>query len=98
MSRFRSVPFWPTLIGLTLICGAAITCRKEAADAINDNSLWTRADGLPMDHAGNLLKCPNCGGVAWFQGDYRYRCEAQDCRLEFTARYRSETGEVRIER
>ncbi|MDZ4687553.1 MAG: hypothetical protein SH850_20980 [Planctomycetaceae bacterium] len=98
MARFRSVPLLPTVIACALLLGAVVTCRKEAADAINDNHQWTRADGLPMDHAGNLLKCPDCGRSDWFQDDHHYRCENPDCRASFEARYDSTTGEIRMAR
>ncbi|HUQ70892.1 MAG TPA: hypothetical protein VM165_15290 [Planctomycetaceae bacterium] len=98
MARFRSVPLLPAVIACALLLGAMVTCRKEAADAINDNRLWTRADGLPMDHAGNLLKCYECGSPAWFQDDHHYQCENPHCRVNFEARYDSATGEIRMER
>jgi hypothetical protein len=75
MSRFRSVPFWPTLIGLALLCGAAVTCHKEAADAINDASRWTNVRGAPLDAADDVMVCPDCQGDLVRSAGYDYRCK-----------------------
>lgn len=52
--------------------------------------VFCRADGLPLDHAGNLLKCQSCGGVAWFKGGYQYQCE--QCGSRYEAHYDSVQG------
>ena len=75
IDRRRTVPLWIVLAAGVLLIGGAMTCRKEAADAINDASRWTSPDGLPLDWAGDGMQCPACdAGKLWHQSGYSYRC------------------------
>lgn len=90
MRRLRAVPFWPTLIGLALILGAAVTCRKQVGEVVNDAALWETADGRPLDNAGDGLRCPDCeGGILWWRQGYEYHCNK--CGRTLRARYHFDT-------
>lgn len=97
MSEKRAVPVWVVVVGVAMIVGGAATCREQIGEAISDSSMWTRADGKPLDYAGDRLKCPLCAddgeqGVIVWQSGYLYRCER--CGRDMEARMDDERTKI----
>jgi hypothetical protein len=82
--------WWPLLFVAVFLLGSVTTCRDAATKAVHNAALWDDAQGHPLDHAGDGLKCQNCGGALCWQRGYAYSC--QSCATTVQARYHSETG------
>jgi len=85
-------PLWAILLGLAVFAGGIALGHRETADAVANPALWDDAAGRPLDYAGNILKCPDCGSILFWQERYRYQCDR--CPTTLDAKYDSATGRI----